>query len=156
MIKRNTIMAAAVLLICSLTLPAQAAEQTGAIDWTKYEAALLKAKEQDKKSFIYFYTEWCSYCKKVEDVLFKDTDVVEYLNENFVSTSVNVKGGASKSIAKDYGVSGFPTFWFLEEDNSKLNSLPGYIEKDKFLQVLKYISTDSYKTMGFAEFAESL
>ncbi|MCF8044957.1 MAG: thioredoxin family protein [Desulfarculaceae bacterium] len=156
MTKTNTILAAAVLLVCAVALPARAADLTGAIDWTEYESALSKAKEQDKKSFVYFYTDWCSYCEKVENVLFKDADVVEYLNENFVSTSVNVKGSENKRIAKDYGVSGFPTFWFLEEDNSKLNYLPGYIEKGKFLQILKYISTDSYETMEFAEFAESL
>lgn len=156
MIKRNTILAAAVLLICASVLPARAGEPTGAIEWTKWESALSKTKEQDKKSFIYFYTEWCSYCKKVEEVLFKDAAVVKYLNENFVSTSIKVQGDESKSVAKDYGVSGFPTFWFLKEDNSKLNYLPGYIEKDKFLKVLKYIGTDSYKTMEFAEFAESL
>ena len=155
MIKRHTVRAAAVLLICAAVFPARAADLTGAIDWTEYESALSKAKEQDKKSFLYFYTDWCSYCKKVENVLFKDADVVEYLNENFVSTAVNVKGDESKSIAKDYGVSGFPTFWFLEEDSSRLNYLPGYIEKDKFLQILKYISTDSYETMEFSEFAES-
>lgn len=155
MTKTNTILAA-VLLICATALPARAADPTEAIDWTEYEAALSKAKETDKKSFVYFYTEWCKYCKKVENVLFKDADVVKYLNENFVSTSVNVKGNENKRIAKDYGVNGFPTFWFLEEDNSKLNYLPGYIEKDKFFQVLKYISTDSYETMEFSEFAESL
>lgn len=155
MTKTNTILVAAILLICATALPARAADPAGSIDWTEYEAALSKAKEQDKKSFIYFYTEWCTYCKKVENDLFKDSDVAGYLNEHFVSASVNVKGNESKRIAKDYGVSGFPTFWFLEEDSSKLNYLPGYIEKDKFLQVLKYISTDSYETMKFSEFAES-
>ncbi len=150
--KKKWILLQGLFVICFLLLPSGAFPESG-IQWKNYDKALVLAKENNKKTFLYFYADWCTYCRKVENSVFTDEEIVRYLNSHFISAQVN--GDNRKEVVSDYDIRGYPTFWFLGEDSSKLNYLPGYVSKDQFLMVLKYIKTDSYKDMEFNEFAES-
>jgi thioredoxin-related protein len=60
-----------------------------------------------------------------------------------------------RGIAADFYVRGLPTIWFLTSEGERIASQPGYIENDMFLNILRFIATDSYKTMGFDAFLEA-
>ena len=83
---------------------------------------------------------------------FKDPSVVTYLNKHFVSIRVN--RDKERRIAYNYFVGGLPSTWFIAENGEKINNLPGYVPADILVKVLKYIHTDSYKTMTYEEFTK--
>lgn len=141
---------AACILMASIPVTAT----SGKIEWQSYEEGIAMAKDQGKKVLLYFHADWCGYCKKMERSTFVDAGVVQYVNTNFIAISVN--SDENRALAKAYGVSGLPTFWLLNPDSSKLSNLPGYVEAPRLIAILKYIKTDSYKTMSFKEFVESL
>ncbi len=122
----------------------------GSIQWQSFQKGLTLSENTGKKVFLYFYTERCGYCKKMESKTFRDADVVAYLNENYIPVKVNA--AKERNVSKQYNVRGVPATWFITENNKKLRNRPGYIAPDQLLQMLKYVATDSYKTQKFDAF----
>lgn len=130
------------------------ASKTSGIDWQFYSKGIDIAKTQDKPVFLYFHADWCTYCTKLKKTTFADKNVLNYLNDNFISIAIDTE--KEKAFASKWEVKGLPTLWFLKSDSSKISNLPGYVGPDQFLAILKYIRTQSYEKMSFAEFVKTI
>ncbi|OGP92927.1 MAG: hypothetical protein A2156_10235 [Deltaproteobacteria bacterium RBG_16_48_10] len=84
---------------------------------------------------------------------FADPEIVQHLNGHFITVRTNID--REKKIASNYYVRTLPTSWFLEPDGSKITNIPGYVNPDTFLVILKYIASGSYKRMTLKEFFTS-
>jgi thioredoxin-related protein len=115
------------------------------IDWKQFNEGIRLAEKQDKKIFLHFRTDWCGYCSQMERVSFKDSAVVKFLNENFVS--IKVDGDKEKSITELYKVTGYPDNRFLDGKKKEAFRLPGFVDPMTLLFFLEYIQSDSFKTM---------
>lgn len=124
------------------------------IDWQDYEQGLAKAQATGKHIFLYFHADWCTYCVKLKKTTFKNKAVLTYLRDNFISISVDTD--KNTELSKQWKVKGLPTLWFLKPDNSKISSIPGYVDKKQFLNILKYIHTQSYDKLSFNEFLKTI
>lgn len=120
------------------------------IDWKKYNEGIRLAQKEKKKVFIFFQTDWCGYCAKMEQTTFQDTSVSGFLNEHFVSIKVN--GDKEPSLVNDYKVGGYPDNRFLDEKRKAAFRVPGFVDAATFLFFLEYIQTDNYKTMDPMEY----
>lgn len=131
-------------------------EKPTEIVWHSYENGLKLAEDQDKQVFIEFRTAWCGYCKKMDRETFTDKRVINYINENLVAVRVDADSRrefeidgfktTERGISKEvYGVRGYPTFWFLESDGSKIVSQPGYQPATRFLTLLEYVIGRKYE-----------
>jgi len=129
-------------------------EIAGPIKWYSYDEGMALGKRQGKKMYIYFWAEWCGFCKKMERETLSKSLVSSYLNKNFISIKVN--SDKEKETASLYYVRGFPTSWFLTEDGQKISNLPGYVPPDMFLRILEFIHSDSYKKMTFGDYLKSI
>ncbi len=135
------------------SLPTQNGDGSS-IAWQDYTQGMALAKTQDKHVFLYFHADWCTYCRKLKKTTFKDEAVLSYLRDNFISISVDTD--KNQRLSTQWEVKGLPTLWFLAPDNSKISSIPGYVDKKQFLRILKYIHTKSYGKMTFHEFVKTL
>lgn len=132
------------------------------INWIDYTKAKKLALENNKHMILYFYTDWCTYCKKMSDTTFKDQKVIETMNKYFYNVKINAESdkvinpkGDVKTMAEFayyYNVRGTPTLWFLEPDGTPITNLPGYAPADVFYIILKYIHTNAYKTEKWEDF----
>ena len=120
------------------------------INWYTYKQGIKLNEKEGKKIFLYFYADRCTYCKKMEKETFNNYSVISYLNDNFIPIKVN--SNKDIKIALDFGVKGLPANWFIAENGERISSLPGYIPPERLLNILKYISTDSFKKMTFRKF----
>ncbi|RLB83400.1 MAG: thioredoxin [Deltaproteobacteria bacterium] len=120
------------------------------IHWQPYETGIQMIKDQNKKGFLHFYTDWCHYCKIMNKQTFNDSKIIDYLNDNFISIRVNAE--KQRAIARKYGVNQFPNTWFISEDSTTLSNQPGFIQPEMLLNMLKFLKTDSFKNMKFSEF----
>jgi len=123
------------------------------IDWQSYMHGLDLAKREIKPVFLYFEADWCTYCKKLKNTTFVDRKVLSYLSDNFISIAIDTD--SEQALARQWGVTGVPTLWFLKADNSEISNLPGYVDPDTFLNILKYIRTQSYEKMSFSDFLKT-
>ncbi len=128
----------------------------GEINWLKYEDGLAKAKKSNKQVLIDFSTGWCGYCKKMDRETFQDPGVIKYIQDNFVA--VRIDGDSPRQFTVDgftttekqitkaqYGVSGYPTFWFLESDGAKIGQNPGYLPASQFIMLLQHVKERKYE-----------
>lgn len=131
-----------------MTAPAMAG-----VNWKSYDSALSKAKNEGKLIYLYFYTDWCKYCKKMDKETLSDPKVAKYLNRTFIPVRINPdKNKKNKEIASKFGVRGFPANGFAKDGTRPLTILPGYIPPEKLLDVLKYLGSGSYEKMPFTDF----
>jgi thioredoxin-related protein len=138
-----------VTLILLFNTPAQAAGSV-TVAWQGYDQAKKLAASSGKPILLHFYTDWCTYCKKMDQETFANRRVAAYMNENFVVTKVN--SAKQSGLAEKYHVRSVPSNWFLKPDGTSINNLPGFIKPELFLWVLKYMSTNSYMFSSFEDY----
>nr|CBX27362.1 hypothetical protein N47_H21840 [uncultured Desulfobacterium sp.] len=124
------------------------------IKWHKYEEGMKSGKNSQKKVFLFFYSDFCRYCKEMESKTFKNTSVIDAVNNNFIPVKVNTD--KEQNIAEEYGVRGLPSIFFISEKGEITNKYPGYIPSDMLLIALKHVYTDSYKTMSLKSYMNSI
>jgi thioredoxin-related protein len=124
----------------------------GGIQWLSYAEGRQRGEAENKKVFLVFNADWCRYCLQMEKETFKDPTVIAYVNRNFVPIIVN--SDKEQKIAAKYNVRGLPSTWFISENGDRIGNRPGYIASDEMLKILKYIGTDSYRSMSFKAFME--
>ncbi len=128
------------------------------ISWYKIDD-LEKMNLGNKKVLIDVYTDWCGWCKVMDQKTFTDPEVISFLNQNFVmikfnaeqKTPVTFQGktyefqgvgrGASNGLAVDLlnGRMGYPTIVYLDSDLSKIKVAPGYKTPEQLLAELKLL-----------------
>ncbi len=132
--------------------------------WLVYHEGVEKAKAENKYIMVNFYTDWCTFCKKLDKEVYTQEAVKRRLRNSYVAVKVNAESSkkvnfmgkeiTSRELAKAFNVRGYPTIWFLDAQGEPVTAIPGFLEADKFAMVLDYISGSHYKTTEFADFAK--
>jgi thioredoxin-related protein len=130
--------------------------------WKSFDEGLKQAKLTGKKVLVDVYTDWCSWCKKMDADTYSDKKVSEYLNKNFVIIKLNAEGDGTitysgekispAQFAQGMGVSGYPATLFLKSDGQPITLLPGYSEADMFIHVLTFIGENHYEKKKFQDY----
>lgn len=118
-------------------------ESDKTISWLSYEDALDRAKTENKKILIYFYTNRCPYCKVMETKTLSDQRVIDLLNDKFCCAKVNLDSKPAMRVM--YPVSGVPTSWFLESSGKKIGGRPGFVPPEMFVETLQVVIDEKYK-----------
>jgi thioredoxin-related protein len=121
----------------------------GPIKWRSFDAAQQENAEK-RKFIVFFHADWCTYCHKLEKNAFSNQEIADYINTNFVPVKVDTM--KESQTAARFGVRGLPDIRFLTPEGDGIAQIPGYVEYKQLLTLLKFISTDSYKTMSIKEF----
>lgn len=125
------------------------------VKWYGITEGMDKAKKEGKSIIMYFYTDWCVYCKKMENQIFNDPDISSFMNEKYISIRINPERDREtiavmgqnltpSQFMGQIGASGFPTTMFWDKAQKPLTVLPGYTEKETFLSVISYINDECY------------
>jgi len=96
------------LLLALLTGGLESAAAADRIEWHTYDSGMSRSKFEKKKVFLYFYAEWCAYCRDMDLKTFKDPAVIVALNRNFIPIRVDSGPGAGRcSPVPGQGPAGF-------------------------------------------------
>jgi len=99
--------------------------KNSAIHWLSIEEALKAQEDNPKKIFIDMYTDWCGWCKVMDQKTFADPSVIKTLNENFYAVKFNAE---QTNPVKFNG----RTYNFIPS-GQRLNIIKGYQTVDRFL-----------------------
>lgn len=136
------------------------------VQWMTLEEALEKSKTEKRKIFIDVFTDWCGWCKRMDESTFVNPEVAQYLNDNYYAVKFNAeqqedvifnnktyhfkKNGARgyHELAAEWlnNRLSFPTVVFLDESMNLIQPIPGYLEAPKLETILNYFGTDSHRT----------
>lgn len=132
--------------------------------WLLYHEGLEKARAEKKYILVDFYTDWCTYCKKMDKEVYTQESITRRLRNSFVAVKVDAESAkkikfmdteiTQKDLARNFKVNSYPTIWFLDAEGEPIAPLRGYLAADKFVMVLDYVSGEHYKTTKFSDFAQ--
>lgn len=94
---------------------------------TGYQKAMREAREDGTPVAVYFYTDWCGYCKQLDEGLLSQPRVQEPFRY-IVKVKINPEQGqAEQAIADEYRVSGYPSFFILPSADGKARRVAGVV-----------------------------
>lgn len=135
--------------------------------WYSFNEGIAKARQENKPIVIDFYTDWCGWCKVMDQKTFSVPEVEAYLFANFIPIRINAENQTEKvkfqnktftprQLTSAFQITGFPSVAFVTAKEEVITVVPGYIEKAQFLKMLEYIHQECYKSgVSFDEFLKT-
>ena len=145
------------------------------INWMSWDEAVAMASSEKtpKKVFVDVYTDWCGWCKRMDQDTFQNPEVAAYMRENFYM--VKLDGEQKEPIeykGKTYtfvpqgrngyhqlaaallqGRLSYPTVVFLDETLQMLSPVPGYQKPDAFMMIARYFGDNIYKEKDWQSYS---
>lgn len=131
--KLRSLLAAALVAILSFGASAEGIS----FEHISLEAALKKAKAENKPLFIDVYATWCGPCKYLTNEVFVDGDLGAYMNKHFINLKLDGEKGDGDYLMAEFGLDAYPTMLFLSPDKEELNRIVGAAGADEILEVSK-------------------
>jgi thioredoxin-related protein len=140
------------------------------LEWLNMDELGLKLKENPKPVLIDLYTNWCSWCKEMDNETYRNPEVVSYINDHFYPVKLDAE---SKDVVQwkartfkfnpgynlnefalyvTSGDPGFPTTVIIPDQKSEPQAVPGFLNPNELEPVLKYFGEGAYKTESYSEF----
>ncbi|HSE20972.1 MAG TPA: thioredoxin fold domain-containing protein [Pyrinomonadaceae bacterium] len=110
------------LFLILLTVFPLAGRETDPDRWLRdapgYEQALELQKESNGPLIVYFYTDWCPYCRSLDNQYLPSQPVRDYLR-TVVKVRINPEHGrAERELANRYGVTGYPSYFVIQKSSA--------------------------------------
>ncbi len=150
-------------------------ELAAEINWKSFEDLNNKGNK-NKKVMIFIYTDWCKWCRELNQTSFSDPDLTSFVNKNYFpikfngekDESVEFKGQTYKLKKEDEkvfhqfteqfnkGDIAYPAIVFLDEDLKVIQTIKGFRKKEEMFNVLRYFEGDYYKKVSWTNYIKSL
>lgn len=144
------------------------------INWISIEEAEARCAVEPKMVFIDVYTDWCGWCKRMDQNTFSNPVIARYMNAHFYAVKLNAE--TSDTIAfqgQQYvgyvrpdgrngshrlaqillkGKMSYPSYVIMNEEMQSLQVIGGYLEPKVFEPMIHYFGDGSYKVMNSNDF----
>lgn len=163
------------LLIALIIFPASLLAQESLIKWISIEEAEKLNKEQPKKIMIDVYTDWCGWCKKMDQETFTNPVIADIINKHYYAVkldgegkeAITFNGAAYKFVSQGSrgyhelaagllnGKLSYPSIAYLNEDLQLLGAVPGYMTPVRIEPLLNYIAEGKYTSLSLEDYEKS-
>lgn len=93
-----------------------------------FSAALTEAKKTEKPLFIDVYANWCGPCKQLKRSTFKDHEVGNYFNKNFVCVGIDGETDEGRGVRDFYNIHSYPTLLITDANGKLLTRAEGFMK----------------------------
>lgn len=160
------------ILLLAIVWCASLSAQEEKIHWLTLTEADKLYQENPKPLIIDFYTDWCGWCKRLDQTTYANPDVISFVNRYFYPVKVNAEGKdtlyfqnkvyapvqngsrtlSSLAIEMLNGKLSYPTtvFWHGKENVNLV--VPGYLEVLKMEAFLVYFIENAYMSSNVNDF----
>ena len=138
-----------VLAALAVTLLPQPAGASGGPAWRSWDAGLREAGTSGRPMLVDVYTNWCGWCRRLDQDVYARADVQDYLARKFVSVKLDAEGRetasyqgkayTSRTLAARLDVTGYPTILFFSAKGAYLGGVARYVSPEEMLLLLRYV-----------------
>ncbi len=127
------------LFTCFTTLVAE--NPKFEIIWQAWSPEIFaQAKKENKLILLDLGAEWCSWCKKMDTVTYRNQQVVEVINKNYIAVRADVD--QHPELAQRYKNYGPPTTVVYNSVGTEIIKRPGYMEAQILYWMLDTVAAD--------------
>lgn len=163
-----------VLIIFTTILFGIAPAQT--VKWYTFSEAIELNKKEPRSIIIDVYTDWCHWCKVMDQQTFSNATIAKILNEKYYAVKFNAEqkedivfqGHTFKNtgegrrpphelaVAMLNGKLSYPSIVFMNKQNQLITAVPGFQKPDQMEPLLIYIHNEMYvKNVDYQEFLKN-
>lgn len=113
------------------------------------------AGKEGKLIFVDFYADWCTPCKWMEQTTFKDEDVANTLNNNFVSVKANIDEASGYDLKNAYEIKYLPTMLIFNSKGQLLDRVEQTLSPRKLMEILNKYNAPEHKVATKHDFNTS-
>ena len=99
------------------------------------QSILERAKRENKDVVLFFHSDWCGWCKKMEKETLNDVEVKKKLS-NYLFYRVDVD--KYKKLIKEYRVGSVPAYILISKEGKIIRRGTGYLTPEEFLRFLRF------------------
>lgn len=162
------------LIITLLSLIGATAFAQEKIQWMSFEEAVERCAEQPKMVFIDVFTDWCGWCKRMDQSTFANPVIAKYMNEHFYAVKFDAerqdtltfqgkqylsvmrpdgrKGSHQLAYALLKGKMSYPSYVIMNEQMQTIQIIGGYMEARQFEPMIHFFGDKAYKSMSGEDF----
>ncbi len=144
--------------------------------WYTITKAIELNQKEPRKIMIDVYTDWCGWCKVMDEQTFKNPAISKILNQNYYAVKLNAEttdtiifnghklvstGQGNRPVhqlaaALLNGKMSYPSVVFLDEKLNLITVVPGFNKPEQMEPILDYIYQSMYaKNISFDEFLKT-
>lgn len=162
-------------LLVILTLSFTTTLQAQQINWMSIEEAEAASLKEPRKVIVDVYTDWCGWCKRMDQTTFSNPVIAEYVNKNYYAVkldaeqkdSINFKDHTFKFVAQGRrgyhelaaallnGKMSYPNIVYMNEKMEVIQAVPGYQDAKSFEQVIVFFGEDHFSTTSWEDFQKT-
>ncbi len=152
--------------------PQQIQFKEAEVTFLTLDQAVALNKKAPRKILINMYTDWCGWCKKMDQETFTHPDIISYINENYYAVKFNgelnefvtFKGrtyGFIQEGKKSYNQltkeflgdkMTYPALVFLDEKLNLIQGLGGYQKPEALEVILHYFGNNEHKKTPWEDY----
>jgi thioredoxin-related protein len=163
-----------ILIIFAGLVSASLYSQENKIKWYSVEEAEKLLKDKPRPIFIDTYTDWCSWCKKLDKETFANPVIAEILTTKFYPVKFDAEGKGKitfqgkiyvndgkvgnahqLAVALLQGQLSFPTVVFLNEAGQLLTPVAGFRNAKEMEELLSFFAEKAYEKQNYQDFQKS-
>ena len=159
-----------ILVIISISTFAQ----KGPVKWYSIQEAEKLSKSDPRPMLVDAFTDWCGWCKKLDQDTFSNPVIAEILNTKYYPVKFDAEGKDEVSfqgmkfindgkagkahqlaVAMLKGQLSYPNIVFFNEKNQLLTNVPGYRTPKEMEVLLSYFADKAYDKQTFQDYEKS-
>jgi thiol:disulfide interchange protein len=124
----------------------------GQVAWQTYgEAAFQRAAAEKKPVFLYFFADWCGWCRRYEAEVLENPSVRARLTKEFIPVAVNID--TRRDLFKRHGGTAVPMTQVIDGTRKVFLRFQGLVEADALTGALdqareKYLCLQSSRNLS--------
>lgn len=151
------------------------AQNESKLQWYSIEEAVKLNEKNPKKFFIDVYTDWCGWCKVMDQRTFSHPTIAALINKYYYPVKLNAeqkqdivlgektykfvpqgnKGYHELAAALLNGNMSYPSIVYLDEKLNMLQPIPGFQTPEQIEPILIYFGTNASKTTQWDDFTKT-
>jgi len=150
--------------------------QNPKVEWKTVVEGFEIGRANGKLIFIDIYTDWCGWCKRMDQTTFIDSKIVNKLNSDFVAVKFNAEGNDTITYGPQTFVNprprvsrsthsftnvllgerpGYPSFAILDANLTLIGLLRGFQTVEQLESVLDYFLSNEYVNKTYEEWLKT-
>ncbi len=124
------------------------------VNWNSTNSIYNAVDGKKEYSMIFFYTDWCSYCHRMDEFTFSNPTVSNIMNQYFNNVRINAESDTlvvhfdstltGREMKSFYNVGAYPTTCILKGDGQYIYTVVGYTNANDFAEGLNRVLNGIY------------